>query len=67
MSEATIAVVNLLAELMRHASRVSTLLAQSQAEGRELTDEELDACFADNAAARQRLVESIARAKSEGR
>lgn len=61
----TAAALTLLTELLRQAAAISSLVRAAQTEGRELTSEELDACAANDDAARQLLVDAIARAKGK--
>jgi len=59
--------IGLLLQLIEQAARVSLLIRAAQAEGRDVTSAELAALVAENDAARQGLVDAIARARSEGR
>lgn len=68
MSEsAAAAAIELLLTLVANAGRISAVIRQARAEGREPTSAELSAIAADNDGARAALVDAIARAKSEGR
>lgn len=59
--------IGLLLQLIEQAARVSTVIRQAQAEGRDLTSAELAGVVAENDVARATLVDAIARAKAEGR
>jgi RNA:NAD 2'-phosphotransferase (TPT1/KptA family) len=54
--------IGLLLQLIEQAARVSSVIRQAQAEGREVTREELETIVAENDAARQGLVDAINRA-----
>lgn len=53
------AAIELLLQLINAAGPVSAAIRQAQAEGRELTREELEAAFAQDDHARDRLVQAI--------
>lgn len=55
--------LDLVIALLSRASEVSAAIKKAQAEGRDLTDAELDSFVAANDEARAALVEAIARAK----
>lgn len=55
--------VSLLTELLRQAMAISTLVQTAQAEGRDLTPEELAAAASRDDEARQALEQAIARVK----
>ena len=63
---AVLAIINALittgVNAMAGAQKVSELLAQRHAAGQSVTQADLDALFADNDAARQALVDAIAKA-----
>lgn len=59
--------VALIAQILREALAVSTLVAQANAEGRELAKEELDAARQRVRDSEERRDEAIDRAESEGR
>lgn len=61
-----LALSNLLLGLLDRAAQIQTLLVKTRAEGRDPTDEELDALFADDAAARAALQAEIDRQRSGG-
>lgn len=68
MSAATaVAGIGLLLQLIEQAARVSAVIRQAQAEGRDLTSAELASVVAENDVARAALVDAIERAKTEGR
>lgn len=50
---------NLLLGLIDRSAQIGSLLAKAQAEGRDITAEELDALFATDAAARAELQAAI--------
>lgn len=56
------AAIELLLQLINAAGPVSAAIRQAQAEGRELTREELEAAFEQDDRARDRLVAAIGRA-----
>lgn len=58
---ATAAGIGLLLELIEQAARVSSVVRQAQAEGREVTPAELAQIVAENDAARAKLVGAINR------
>ncbi|HEX7103946.1 MAG TPA: hypothetical protein VF201_14980 [Nitrolancea sp.] len=63
MSASSVAAgIGLLLELIEQAARVSSVIRQAQAEGREVTKDELAQIVAENDAARQALVDAINRA-----
>jgi RNA:NAD 2'-phosphotransferase (TPT1/KptA family) len=55
--------LDLVISLMVRAQQIADLIRQAQAQGRNLTDQELDAIVAENDAARARLAAAIARAR----
>ncbi len=59
--------LTVLLQLAAAAGKVSTIIATAKAEGRDLTDAELEQLQQDDAAARAGLVDAIAEAKAEGR
>ena len=61
MSSKAIIAVDLLLEALLRASEISLLIKKANAEGREISNAELDAVIAKTDAARQRLVDAIAR------
>ena len=61
MSSTAIVAVDLLLEALLRASEISLLIKKANAEGREISNVELDAVIAKTDAARQRLVDAIAR------
>lgn len=69
MSTATTAAagIGLLLQIVEQAARVSVLIRQAQAEGRDVTAAELAQLVVENDAARAALVDAIARARAEGR
>ena len=69
MNDKTVlAAIDLTLALITRAARISTLVAQAQAANRtELNQEEWDAINTDDGTQRQRLVDGIAKAKTEGR
>jgi hypothetical protein len=74
MSEATLAAINYLATatssalaLIQAAQAVSMLLQKAHAEGREITDDELDSVVVTDDAARAVLEKAIADAKAAGK
>jgi RNA:NAD 2'-phosphotransferase (TPT1/KptA family) len=63
MSASSVAAgIGLLLELIEQAARVSAVIRRAQAEGREVTKDELAQIVAENDAARQALVDAINRA-----
>lgn len=63
MSTSSVAAgIGLLLELIEQAARVSSVIRQAQAEGREVTKDELAQIVAENDAARQALVDALNRA-----
>ncbi len=60
-------VISLLIALATHAGEISALLTRAKAEGRDITDAELQAVFDADALARARLTLAIATAKAAGR
>jgi hypothetical protein len=62
-SQNVMTAIDLALALMTRAAQISTLVAQAQAAGRELSREEWDAINSEDAAARQRLVDEIAKAR----
>lgn len=59
--------VQLLLGLLDRASAIGALLQKAQAEGRDITDEELDQAFADDSAERAKGQAVRDKAKAEGR
>ena len=60
--------VSLISQLLQQAMQVSQLVQAAQASGRDGIDEEdLDKVVGKDDAARQQLVDALARAKAEGR
>lgn len=59
--------IGLLLQLIEQAARVSLVIRQAQAEGRDVTSAELAALVVENDSARQDLVDAIAQARAEGR
>jgi hypothetical protein len=59
--------IGLLLQLIEQAARVSSVIRQAQAEGRDVTSEELARIIVENDAARMALIDAIARARAEGR
>lgn len=57
----------LLIQLLNQATALGNLIRQAQAEGRDITDAELDGLAAGDDAARDVLAAAIVRAKAEGR
>lgn len=57
------AAIELLLALINGAGRVSAAIRQAQAEGRDITKEELEVAFAEDDAARDSLVAAIQRAE----
>lgn len=66
-AQAAAAGIGLLLQLIEQAARVSTVVRQAQAEGRDVTSAELSQLVAANDGARASLADAIAKAKSEGR
>ena len=56
--------LNLLFGLLDRAQKIQELLKRAQAEGRDVTDAELDQLAAEDDAARKALEESIAKRKA---
>jgi hypothetical protein len=56
--------IGLLLQLIEQAARVSGVIRQAQAEGREVTPAELAEIVAENDAARAKLVDAIRRASN---
>jgi len=67
MSATAAAAIELLLTLVTNAGRISSVIRQAQAEGREVSSAELSDIIRDNDGARAALVDAIERAKSEGR
>lgn len=61
------AAIELLLTLIANAARVSAVIRQAQAEGREVSPAELSEIILEGDGARAALVDAIARAKAEGR
>lgn len=59
--------IGLLLQLIEQAARVSVVIRQAQAEGRDLTAAELASVVAENDVARAALIAAIDRARAEGR
>lgn len=59
--------VSILLALLDRVTQWGTVIAQARAEGRQISDAEIDAFFAADDAARKRLDDAIAKAKAEGR
>lgn len=59
-----LALTNLLLGLLDRQAQITALLNKAHAEGRDVTAEELDGLFADDAAARDQLAQAIAAAKA---
>lgn len=59
--------IGLLLQLIEQAARVSLVIRQAQAEGRDVTSAELAALVVENDSARQDLVDAIAQARAAGR
>ena len=63
MSASTAAAgIGLLLQLIEQAARVSSVIRQAQAEGRDVTPAELAEIVAENDAARAKLADAISRA-----
>lgn len=56
-------VVTLLLGLLDRASQIGALLQKAQAEGRDVSDAELDALVVDDDAAKKALADAIAKAR----
>lgn len=54
--------IGLLLQLIEQAARVSSVIRQAQAEGREISQNEIEQLIAENDAARAKLVDAIRRA-----
>ncbi len=63
-ASAAAAGIGLLLQLIEQAARVSGVIRQTQAEGREVTPAELAEIVAENDAARAKLVDAIRRASN---
>ena len=63
----TLAAVDLVLALLTRVQAISSIIAQAQAEKRDITQAELDQIVADDDKARVDLVAAIEKAKSEGR
>ncbi len=59
--------ISLLIALISHASEISALITKAKAEGRDITEDELQGVFDADAVARARLTLAIATAKAAGR
>lgn len=59
--------ITILLALFDRATQWATVIAKARAEGRPVSEAEIDAFFASDDAADQRLTEAIAKAKAEGR
>lgn len=57
---------NLMLGLLAQQQKIAALLRTAQAEGRDVTDDELDGLFADDDAARAALETEIAKARADG-
>lgn len=64
-SESTVVAINLLLQILTQAQGLTALIQKARAEGRDVTDEELDALVDADDAARARLDTAIAHAKGE--
>jgi hypothetical protein len=51
--------IGLLLQLIEQAARVSSVIRQAQAEGREISQNEIEQLIAENDAARAKLVDAI--------
>jgi hypothetical protein len=63
----TLAAIDLVLALITRAQQISLLVAQAQAEGRELSKADWDEIIAENDLAKSALEAAIAKAKAEGR
>lgn len=61
---AAVAGIGLLLELIEQAARVSSVIRQAQAEGREISQDEIKQLIAENDAARAKLVDAIRHASN---
>lgn len=57
-----LALVTVLLDLTTRAAEIAAVINKARMEGRDVTSEELDALFAQDAAARQKLADAIAAA-----
>lgn len=62
-----LAAIDLILALLTRASAISALVAQAQAEKRDLTEAEMNQIIAEDDKARAGLVAAIEKAKAEGR
>jgi hypothetical protein len=60
-TENTLKAITLVTSLLREAMAIQSLIQQAQAEGRDLTREEMEAAVSRDDAARQGLVEALTR------
>jgi len=60
-TENTLKAITLVSALLREAMAIQSLIQQAQAEGRDLTREEMEAAVSRDDAARQGLVEALTR------
>ena len=56
--------LSLLLSLANQMGPISALISKANGEGRDISDEELDALFLEDDVARQRLVDALAAAKA---
>lgn len=63
----TLTAITLLTQLLEQANALGNLIRTAQAEGRDITPEELNSLAAGDDMARAALEAAIARAKAEGR
>lgn len=59
--------ITLLISALNHASEIGALISRARAEGRDVSDAEIDALLAQDDAAKAKLAAHIQQAKSEGR
>ncbi len=57
--------LSLLLSLANQMGPISALISKANGEGRDISDEELDALFLEDDVARQRLVDALAAAKAK--
>jgi hypothetical protein len=62
-----LAAIDLILALLTRASAISAIVAQAQAEKRDLTEAEMNQIISDDDKARTDLVAAIEKAKAEGR
>lgn len=65
MNTNALALVTVLLGLVDQTARIGQLIANARAQNRDVTDEEIAALAAGDDAARQSLVDAIAKAKAE--